>query len=91
MAGLTPQADRAAVTLDRLPLHQAARVVSVGVDGQTRRRLFDLGLTPGARVEPVLVGPFGDPRAYRVRGAVIAIREADARRIGVTPDGHGRG
>lgn len=43
-----------------------------------RRRLLDLGLTPGTHVECELKSPSGDPAAYRIRGALIALRRRDA-------------
>ena len=46
--------------------------------GEMRRRLQDIGLISGTRVECVGVSPLGDPAAYLVRGAVIALRRADA-------------
>ena len=39
---------------------------------------MDLGLTHGARVRCLFAAPGGDPRAYRIRGAVIALRSEDA-------------
>ena len=42
------------------------------------RRLFDLGLVPGTSVTCTAVSPAGDPAAYLIRGAVIAIRGKDA-------------
>jgi len=53
--------------------------------GFTRRRLQDLGLTPDARVEVALENPFGDPRAFRVRGTVIALRRQQADHVWVRP------
>ncbi len=44
-------------------------------------RLMDLGVIPGTRVTCVAESPAGDPRAYLIRGAVIALRQADARDI----------
>lgn len=43
-----------------------------------RRRLQDLGLVEGTRVHCIHKSPFGDPTAYGVRGAVIALRSEDA-------------
>ncbi len=71
--------------LDRLPRGRKARVVDLRVGGLTRRRLLDLGLGPGAEVEAVMVSPLGDPVAYRVRGAMIALRREDAAGIVVEP------
>jgi ferrous iron transport protein A len=46
-----------------------------------RRRLQDLGLVEGARVECVGRSPGGDPSAYLICGAVIAIRAQDGRNV----------
>ena len=43
-----------------------------------RRRLLELGLVPGTRVTCAAVSPAGDPAAYLIRGAVIALRRKDA-------------
>lgn len=43
-----------------------------------RRRCLDLGLLPGTEVEAVMDSPLGDPVAYRIRGALIALRREDA-------------
>ena len=49
--------------------------------GELRRQLRDLGFVPGAQVECLGRSPLGDPAAYRVRGAVVALRRRDAQRI----------
>ncbi|MEE9538702.1 MAG: FeoA domain-containing protein [candidate division NC10 bacterium] len=54
-----------------------------GCRGFSRRRLLDLGLTPGARVRVELTPAFGDPRAVRVRGSVIALRREQAAQVWV--------
>lgn len=46
--------------------------------GAMRRRFLDIGLVEGTSVECVGRSPCGDPAAYRIRGAVIAIRSEDA-------------
>ena len=53
--------------------------------GYTRRRFLDLGLTPGTRIFPELNNPFREPRAYRVRGTLIALRNDQASMIWVLP------
>lgn len=53
--------------------------------GFTRRRFLDLGFTPGTEVYPELQNSFGDPRAYRVRGTLIALRKEQAGQIYVRP------
>jgi Fe2+ transport system protein FeoA len=59
----------------------------VRLAGFSRRRLFDLGFTPGTEVECAFPSAFGEPRAYRVRGTLIALRPEQARRIDVEPGG----
>ena len=49
--------------------------------GAMRRRLLDIGLVEGASVVCIGKSPGGDPRAYRICGAVIAIRARDARDV----------
>lgn len=49
--------------------------------GAIRRRLQDLGIIPGTKVECVQKSPLGDPAAYLVRGAVIALRQEDAKTV----------
>ncbi len=50
----------------------------LGAVGETRRRLQDIGLISGTRVTCERESPLGDPVAYRVRGATMALRRADA-------------
>ena len=45
------------------------------------RRLLDIGLVSGAEVECVGKSPCGDPSAYRIRGAIVAIRAEDGRYV----------
>jgi DtxR family Mn-dependent transcriptional regulator len=61
------------------------RVVALRSHGLTRRRLLDLGVTPGAIIERAFTSPFGEPTAYRVRGALIALRAEQAREIEIEP------
>ena len=54
--------------------------------GFSRRRLLDLGLTPGARVQVALDNTFGDPRAFRIRGTTIALRKQQAEHVWIRPE-----
>ncbi|NTU65007.1 MAG: ferrous iron transport protein A, partial [Chloroflexi bacterium] len=63
------------------PVHQLQAYESgtvVGISprchGAERRRLLDLGIVPGTVVRAEIASPSGDPIAYRVRGALIALR-----------------
>ena len=64
-----------------LPLGKSATVNSIQAEVITRRRMLDLGMVPGTIVEAIRVSPAGDPKAYRVRGAVIAFRKEEAHKI----------
>jgi DtxR family transcriptional regulator, Mn-dependent transcriptional regulator len=61
----------------------------VGLDeacqGFSRRRLMDLGFTEGAGIRPILRTFAGDPRAYEIRGTVIAVRRDQAVHVLVRP------
>ncbi len=46
--------------------------------GLQRRRLMDLGIVPGTTIEAEMRSPGGDPTAYRIRGATIALRREHA-------------
>ena len=49
--------------------------------GLERRRLLDLGVVPGTRIRCEFSNPFGSPRSYGIRGAMIALRDYQADRI----------
>jgi DtxR family Mn-dependent transcriptional regulator len=51
--------------------------------GADRRRMMDLGILPGTTIEVEMISPSGDPTAYKVRGALIALRKDQARLIRV--------
>ena len=53
--------------------------------GFSRRRLMDLGFTDGALVRPILRTFAGDPRAYEIRGTVVALRRDQASFVLVQP------
>jgi DtxR family Mn-dependent transcriptional regulator len=78
---------REAIPLAELPHDSRGEIVLLddAVQGFTRRRFLDLGLTPGTVISPEQENFFKDPRAYRVRGTLIALRTDQARRIWVKP------
>jgi Fe2+ transport system protein FeoA len=69
------------MTLDNLAVGHAAVVTVIRNKSTERRRLFDLGILPGTRIENVMSSPLGDPVAYRVRSSVVALRREQARLI----------
>lgn len=69
-----------------IPLHQVPCGTSVKVkaltsSGNLRRRMLDLGLVLDTIVESLRQSPSGDPTAYEIRGAVIALRSEEASKI----------
>lgn len=71
-------------TLVDLATGQEAIIKSISpqIRGLARRRLLDLGFTPGTKVKKILVSSFGnDPMAFEVRGAKIALRKEQAANI----------
>ena len=60
---------------------QKAKVKKLYVSGSMRRRLLDIGLICGTEISCLQKSPSGDPKAYLIRGAVIAIRNEDAEKI----------
>ena len=62
---------------------QTATVIGIArtCQGTQRRRLLDLGVVRGATIIPELVGAGGDPVAYRIRGALIALRRSQAAEV----------
>ena len=72
------------MTLAELAIGVSVTVTHVGGERAFRRRLMELGLLPGTRVEVVRVAPLGDPMELSVRGCQISIRREEAGSIEVT-------
>ena len=73
------------LALDDLSEGQSAYVTELNSDNSLRRRLQDLGLIRDTCVTCLYRSPAGDPTAYLIRGAVIALRNRDASNIRVKP------
>jgi len=71
------------MTLAGTALRRLVRIQGISGDRSFRRRLLELGLTPGTRVEPIAVAPLGDPIELRVRGASLSIRRSEAELVAV--------
>jgi Fe2+ transport system protein FeoA len=70
-------------TLDRLRDGESARVTQVCVQGRVKRRLVEMGVTPGTVVTVTKRAPLGDPIEIALRGYKLTIRREDARGIRV--------
>ncbi len=66
-----------------LKARHTATVKGIHSKDAERRRMVDLGILPGTRIENVMPSPLGDPVAYRIRSAVIALRREQAELIEV--------
>jgi ferrous iron transport protein A len=69
------------ILLYNLPIGSAGKVKKLTAKGNIRRRMLDLGLVEETQVEALRRSPSGDPIAYRIRGAVIALRSEEASKI----------
>lgn len=68
-------------SLTDIKLGQKCKVTSLTAEDNIRRRFLDLGLIYGTEITALSQSPSGDPVAYMIRGAVIAIRSEDASKI----------
>ena len=71
------------ISLYKLPMHSHGKIENLNCTGPIKRRLLDLGMIKGTEITPVLISPSGDPKAFEVRGTLIAIREDDTKLIEV--------
>lgn len=62
------------IPLNNLPIGHKCQVKLLISEGVMRRRLLDLGVIPGTIIESLQTSPSGDPIAYLIKGAVIALR-----------------
>ncbi len=69
------------VSLNELEINKKCIVCSLIASGSERRRLLDLGIIQGTKIEVLCKSPSGDPTAYFLRGIVIALRSECARKI----------
>jgi DtxR family Mn-dependent transcriptional regulator len=71
--------------LSKLRPGEKATVLSISQAsrGSERRRFMDLGILPGTSISAEMKSPSGDPTAYRIRDALIALRSEQAEMIRV--------
>ena len=72
------------ISLKDLEVGQKAIVDKLEIDGSINRRLLDIGLIPGSKIECIMKSPLGNPIAYMIKGAMIAIRKEDSDKIFVS-------
>jgi ferrous iron transport protein A len=71
------------LTLEQVVPGASVVVEKVGGARAFRRRLMELGIIPGTRVEVLRIAPFGDPMELSARGCNLSIRAAEAREVQV--------
>ena len=69
--------------LDELPQGVRGVVMAVDVECGLRKRLVEMGVTPGVLIAVERVAPLGDPIAVQVRGYRLSMRKAEASKIRV--------
>ena len=70
------------MTLDQLAVGGSCVIEQVGNQrGAVKRRLTDMGLTPGTVVKLIKMAPFGDPMEVQLRGYELSLRKEDAAQI----------
>ena len=69
--------------LSQLKIGENATVLAVNGEGAVRRRLFDMGITPGAEVYLRKKAPLGDPIEISIRGYELTLRKTEAAHVEV--------
>ena len=65
-------------TLDKFAVVSHGGVTAVDGENKIRRRLFDMGITPGAEILLRKKAPLGDPLEVTVRGYELTLRKTEA-------------
>lgn len=69
--------------LNELKINKTGKIFEINCEKDIKRRLLDLGMIKGTKITPVLISPSGDPKAFDIRGTLIAIREEDTKLIDI--------
>ena len=69
--------------LSEFSIGEQGIIVKVEGDGKIRRRLFDMGVTPGAQVYLRKKAPLGDPIEVTIRGYELSLRKIEAESVSV--------
>ena len=68
-------------TLYDLKENESLIVQKIDLDFKMKQRFLDMGMIQGSKVTCVFVSPFNDPKAYLIKGTVLAIRKEEALKI----------
>ena len=64
--------------LSEFNIGETGQITKVDGEGRIRRRLFDMGITPGADVYLRKKAPLGDPMEITIRGYELTLRKEEA-------------
>lgn len=67
--------------LDEFKIGETGLIKKVEGEGRLRRRLFDMGVTPGATIYLRKKAPFGDPLEVTIRGYELSLRLSEAKLV----------
>lgn len=68
-------------TLRQMKIGESGKIIEVNGQGDVKRRMIDLGITPGVYILLKKYAPLGDPMEVRVRGYNVALRKSEAENI----------
>ena len=77
------------ITLNNIKAGSSATVTGIALTGPLKRRLIDMGITPGVKIKIKKYAPLGDPIEIELRGYELSIRRSEAKNIFVKPCGKG--
>ena len=75
------------ISLRQFQPGDAGSVVKITGNGLIRRRLFDMGITPGTQIRVRKVAPLGDPVEITLRGYELSLRKSEAELIEMKREG----
>lgn len=73
-------------TLNTFSPGEKGKVIKITADGSAKRRLYDMGITPGVEIVMRKSAPMGDPIEITVRGYELSIRKTQAETIFITKE-----
>jgi len=67
--------------LGNLKVKEKGIVINIGGKGPVRRKLIDMGITPGTEITVCKLAPFGDPIQINIRGYELSMRKSEAEQV----------
>ncbi len=68
-------------TLDFIEPDTSVKVLKVTGQKSSRKRILDMGLTPGTRVDVIRRAPLGDPVEFKLKGYNLSLRKREAETV----------